>query len=535
MPNINIPGISISATPIQGGTDASIFDVIEFTETNTSASTNVFDVQADVTWSHATHADVVSQMYWVSTDTWRHKFCPPAMGVWTYNTVADGTGRTTNDSQLNGLSGSVNIAASGNARGFVVADGQRFAWQIGDESSANYKYFVPQMWRVRTGPDDFDAFPIGGTGDGYNTQAKRDAIFDEFIGPNSNHGFNGIHFGVQGLTWFDSTHELEDNSFSNSDDEPDPATFVIMETTFAQCHALGVYVGLWEFGDNTDNANPNQWTAGGQGQNGNNHNRLMRYISARLLTMPGVTLGYGYDLQEWTDVTEIEARHQFYEDHTTGIPLLLSARPGTPHSGTDFSATAAWNANQSVASAEAWEPRHAEHVAMLAQFSTKPCYSEDNFRDVDSPEAKDWTQTEQRQGHWLTTMAGGVACQWMRLRNGTEVQRNYVFDNPEWFKTYFTFFDVNNRYGPNTLLDDSLSSNGHCLRASDFTTYVFYSEGVSSITIDLSDAPGNMTVISVDTVATYSETVEGTGFSATSGHVISPGSSSDWALYVTVT
>ena len=94
---------------------------------------------------------------------------------------------------------------------------------------------------------------------------------------------------------------------------------------------------LWTWGDEQRNMTPARW-----GINGNVDKRLQRYIGARLGPLPGWTMGYGFDLDEWVKVSELDVWRDYMHDHL-GWPHLLGGRPAGPNRGTDHSQYGRWN------------------------------------------------------------------------------------------------------------------------------------------------------------------------------------------------
>jgi len=58
------------------------------------------------------------------------------------------------------------------------------------------------------------------------------------------------------------------------------------------------------------------------GRNGPADRRLQRYIAARLGPMPGWTMGYGYDLDEWAAEKDLREWHAHMHRHF-GWPHML--------------------------------------------------------------------------------------------------------------------------------------------------------------------------------------------------------------------
>ena len=68
-------------------------------------------------------------------------------------------------------------------------------------------------------------------------------------------------------------------------------------------HRNGASLHMWAWGDES-----RRWTPIGVGGiNGTPDRRLQRYIASRLGPLPGWTMGYGFDLQEWVSESQTQA------------------------------------------------------------------------------------------------------------------------------------------------------------------------------------------------------------------------------------
>lgn len=497
---------------------AAIFSpTIEVSGTLASPSVaNPFDVIATATFVHRVSArsKTVLAYYTGANDEWRWRFAGDEVGLWDYTTQADGNDGTTNDPDLHGLSGTVEVTADADAYGFIVPNGKRWARQKG--SYDVLEDFVPQI--VMHGDNDNTSAA------NIDTEGERAAFLAEFIGPASNHGFTGLHLSVLAKGWF-SVGSFG-SAMDGSESDPDLTTFALVEALINETRAAGGVVHIWPWGDSSRGESTDQLSGG---TNGAVDQRLQRYICARLGCVAGWSMGYGFDLDEWVTEPELEAWHAYMQ---SWLPYAqpLGGRPDGPNSGTDHSPWISWNENMSYASYEHWEPTHAVYTAALAA-NSKPVMSEDRFRCRSGGTGKDYTETQTRQGLWISTICGGVANIWGQLEAGTITAGTRQYSNKAAIKTYHQFWFYEGRYPLVTVADDALASVGHCIRASDHGAYAFYAEGVSSVQIDLADAPGNMRVIAVDTTAAYSETVAEASL-APGVHTVSLGSTSDWALWV---
>lgn len=453
---------------------------VEWAVTNPGHSGDAYDVVAAVTFTHSSSGEThTTEMFYDGSDTWKFRFTATRTGVWTFTT-------SSSDPDLDGKNGRAVIGGNPdpNPHGFikkiVVSDtqGTRWGWE-GPERA-----FVPQLVMYDS-PASY-----------YNDPAKIDRDIQDFF---AEHGFNGFHTQVYGR-WFD----LEsDGGVNSSMTEPDRRTFEALEQLITRVHRAGGLVHIWTWGDHS-----RQWTCRSLsgGMNGTVDRRLQRYICARLGPIPGWTMGYGFDLDEWVSASELEIWHDYMEDHL-GWSHFLGGRPAGPNHGVDHSPWNAWNSSQDYSSYEHHQPDYNVYVAALREVVGQPVLSEDRFRiRVPSryPE-KDYTDEMTRRGLYISTMAGGVGNIWgTRYDHGdwTEGGGSWPYRIEDQIKTYATFFE--NRFLNNLERSNDIT-DGACLRHPSNTHYLFYKEDASSVEMDLSDMSGPQPAIAVDTKLAYAE------------------------------
>jgi hypothetical protein len=106
----------------------------------------------------------------------------------------------------------------------------------------------------------------------------------------------------------------------HSSEDPDPQTFRILENIVTSAHKRGMSVHFWAWGDER-----RKWTPVGLtgGINGPVDQRLQRYIAARLGPLPGWTMGYGFDLQEWVTEPQVGKWAEYMHQHLGWDHLLM--------------------------------------------------------------------------------------------------------------------------------------------------------------------------------------------------------------------
>ena len=464
---------------------------LEWSLENPTISGNPFDLVATVTFSHSGGETRTTEMFYAGGITWKFRFTATRAGTWRLTS-------SSTDPELDGHTGTVTVGPPApGATGFVSQSGDK--WVLEGRGA-----FVPQflMWGE----------PVRYEGDG----AQVDAAIQEFL---VEHGFTGFHTTVW-CAWFGIDERRCD--LQGADPVPDFLTFEALELLITKTHAAGGVVHIWVWGDESRHWTPIEW-----GINGSVDQRLQRYIAARLGPIPGWTMGYGFDLDEWVTESQLHAWNTYMQDHL-GWRHYLGGRPEGPNSGTNHSPWVSWNSPMEYSSYEHHQPRYDVYVAALQAVPGQPVLSEDRFRiRPESGDPKDYSEEDTRRGLWHSTMAGGVANIWGDLTEdtGTRVSRPYA--NKGQIKTHFRFWQ--DRFVSNLVRDNALT-DGVALR-SGHRGYIFYKEDTASLQMDLSAMSGTRPAVAVDTKqAPYQEIALGmlSPTSQTQGlsHV------SDWAIAV---
>ena len=466
---------------------------LEWSLSNSSYSGNPYDLEATATFQHSSGTTITTPMFYAGNNTWKFRFTGTETGSWALTTQSS-------DADLNGQSGTVTITANSdpNATGFVTQFGNKWGF------SGTGEAFVPQFV-MYYGPQGF-----------YNNSAIIDNDINTFM---NQHGFNGFHVPVF-CRWLEINTPACDD-IGGSDPNPDQKTFEALELLITKVHAEGGVVHLWLWGDSARQQNPNSLPGG---INGQVDKRLQRYIAARLGPLPGWTMGYGFDLFEWVNESQLTQWQDYMQDQM-GWDHYMGARSSTNQlnqlsEAMDYSAY------------EQHKPDYDKYVETIEQRPGKPSFSEDRFRIRDGgSQSKDYNEEETRRGLWHSAMAGGVANIWGNLvgasgaNEGTDKSNSY--NNPHWIKTYALFFEE--RFSRNLQRCNSLT-NGVCLKRLGNNHYIFYRENASSIQLDLSQMESAQTAIAVDTKNAYTEISLGT--LAAQNQTWTAPYASDWAVAV---
>jgi len=255
--------------------EAAIWQYEEWTLTDTSWSGNPFDVAAKVTFTHsATGERLQTEMFYSGNNQWRFRFTGTRTGAWTFYTSSD-------DTELDGHTGSVNVGSRTNSqmRGFLIHVRNKYAIMVEDADNLHgyvYQVFMNQQ--------DFEQQHEHRTRI-LGHPSRSDQIADYWNNTQEN-GFDIYFFSVF-YSWFRMGTLSIDDFAGGADaalDQPDPALFDTLEAAITYAHKRGGRTHIWAWGDNDRKQTPNHLADGFRGAR---HQRLIRYIAARLGPLPG--------------------------------------------------------------------------------------------------------------------------------------------------------------------------------------------------------------------------------------------------------
>ena len=446
---------------------------IEWSVENSAFEGNPFDVIATATFVHEKSGEQqTTGMFYEGDNTWRFRFTATRVGKWTFTTRSA-------KRDLDGKRGTVLIKPNSNSQitGFITNHGSKWARPTGQ--AGQLKAFVPQLV-MYAAPKHF-----------HNRPKQIDADIKTFL---VEHGFNGFHV-MGSCHWFDidklkSTDIREPN--------PDRRTFEALELLITKVHDAGGMIHIWMWGDEARRWTPMRWRLNDQ-----TDRRLQRYLAARLGPLPGWTMGYGFDLDEWVVEKDLRAWHTHLHQHF-GWPHLLGGRDIGPNRGLDHRKRQIYE-GLDYSGYEHHRPTYEVYRAALDARAGKPSFSEDRFRIRQSKTyaGKDYNIEMTRRGLWHSTMAGGVANIWGHLPDGRDSWLGSApYEQPERTKTYAKFF--RHRFlNDMTLVADI--TDGVCLNVPAGTHFVFYKEDTDSIEMDLSKMASQQEAIAVDAKLPYRE------------------------------
>jgi hypothetical protein len=472
------------SAPASAVTESKLWEPVTLSFENPSYSSNPYDLRARATFTHLpTGQRIRTELFYDRGDTWKLRFTGTRTGRWSFAT--DGT-----DPELSALEGRVEVRPNPGVPGFVTSFGSKWG-RLGVDQA-----FVPQ-YVMYSDPTVY-----------YQNPDRIDADIRTFF---VEHGFNGFHTSVL-CRWFDFDKERSDEIDSPSPN-PDPRTFEALELLIRKVHEAGGVVHIWAWGDEQRKMTPKKW-----GLNGEADRRLQRYICARLGPLPGWSMGYGFDLQEWVKDDDLRKWHKYMHDHLGWFHFLGGRAPDLEQicDGLDYS------------SYQQHRPDYAIYVRALDQYPDRPTFLEDRFRVRKNVyPKKDYDFDMTRRGLWHSTMAGGAANIWGNLLNPRPFSISSPYPNRNQILTWSRFWK--DRFYKELVRDNSLT-DGACLKVPG-KILIFYKENADSIRMDLTELDGAIEAVAVDTCRGYKELAV-SGSQAGRGQVFEAPSRSDWAVAV---
>ena len=446
---------------------------LEWSLDNADHSGNPFDVRASATFTHTESGEQrKTGMFYDGGTTWRFRFTGTRTGEWTFTTSSD-------DPQLNGRTGTVTIEPNPDpdVYGFMTHVGNKWARFKGNDGAV--ETFVPHYRMTQLGikhPAEWD----------------RAHLDDQLRMAVDHEGFNGIFVWVAGMFV-----DADARSYEGAETkDPDIVTFRALERLLKAAHQRDARVHFWYRGDRGQDPVS---LFGEKGARTEGEQRLLRYLGARLGPIPGWVMGYGYDLvpQMFSSGTRMEDVADYY--HTTedlsGWGEYLREHMGWRHylgardQGKNITYTlwpgADWYSRGN------WE--HAIEYDIVKDIVNS---------DARKPHAMDERWWLSRLGSekgilqnlWICNMAGGVS----GIVGSGGDRQGAPFKNEEMFKTFFTFWKTR-------FLPSMTPESENLLTSTDNRHRIYYVQGRSSVTMDLSDFEGELQAVAVDALAPYRE------------------------------
>lgn len=483
---------------------------LEWTLKNNSYQGNPFDVVAKVKFVHESgEATRTTEMFYDGNDTWNFRFTATRPGKWTFTTQADGVDGTTKDPDLHGHSGQITVKPNPAPKptGFLTRHGNKFALQTGNDAHLEAFRFNAFMHQELAAARNIAKANLFEHLDSDADRRRLRKYIHTYLDAVMEHGCNVLHLSVN-CRWFEmgpdknAADSLEDRSDNAS---PDPATFERIEMLLAAARQERLRVHLWAWGDQS-----RRWTPiNVGGKNGVPDRRLQRYIAARLGPLPGWSMGYGFDLTEWTSEEDLKAWAEYLHAHM-GWPHMLWGRDRH-------------NEELDAISYPGYRVRGYEQIAEdLDSDTSRPHIYEERHTYLRNNQL---TQEGTRRFMWHQTLAGGMGGFWGHYDGG--YKENGGYPKPEQFVACRTFWE--GRFLLSMRRANDLT-DGYCLHTPDGEHYIFYKEDTDSIAMDLSSAPKALSAVAVDTKKPYCEIDLGT-FNP-GKHTWKAFRKSDWAIAV---
>ncbi len=468
---------------------------VEWSRRNPSWEGNPFDVVATVTFRHADSGERrATEMFYVGDKTWRFRFAGTRLGRWAFRS-------TSRDPQLDGLTGTVIVKPNpdDDAAGFLTHKGNRFARHVGNDGRLEAYRFTVYMNRV-----EFTGRLIGLPDEPERLRA--------YVEDARRHGFGAIFVHVVN-SWFQygARKYIDHKSV-----DPDPKTFAALEEAIRTARGLGCRVHFWAWGDQS-----RRWTPIGVGGiNGPADRRLQRYIAARLGPMVGWSMGYGFDLHEWTKPAQLDAWAKYLHEHMGWDHLLCTRGHRLAGSRNNMDSYDGFGRSVGLATSAHGPKDYHEIVRHLDSDAARPHFYEERHSYLREGFRLDMRGT--RRLVWWQTLAGGMGGFF-----GFYPNSKHPYPNPEQLRCASEFW--HKRFLLEMVRANELT-DGYALRTPDRRRFVFYREDAAAIAVDLTKAPAPLPAVAVDAAKAYKEIDLG---KLTPGkHTLKLPRKSDWAVAV---
>ena len=516
-----------------GNRGAPMWEFEEFSLKNTTWSGNPFDLVATVTF---THADVArtTEMFFAGNDTWKFRFTGTRTGEWRFST-------SSRDADLDGHTGSITVSPRANPamRGFLTHAGNKYA--IMERDADHLEGYVYQVFMNQQDYEQQHKHSSRILGD-----PNRANLVEDYWNNTRENGFN-IYFFAVFFSWFRMGALSIDDFSSGADselDQPDLALFDTLEVAIHHAHQRGGRTHIWAWGDNDRKQTPN-WLDGGL--RGKRHQRLIRYIAARLGPLPGWSMNFGFDTIEMPNAEADGAWWADEMNRTMGWPHILTSR-GWDNGSFGANSYAGFGGNPyDLETSDKGPADYREIKQHLDGHSDKPSIYEERHTynrwkcwpgAVRDPNRL--SETGCRRLIWWEAMAGGMGGFFGHFSQRFNAYGPFRPKGPcgyhpeslkRAFRTYREFW-ANGRLKLSMSPDNRRvrEGSGYCLSSSDKKHFVFFLEDADSVTIDLGGMPGSQPVMLVDARATYDKIDSG---DLTAGvHTFQLRRRSDWAIAV---
>lgn len=516
-----------------GSRVATMWQCVEFDLINTSHSGNPFDLVAKVSFTHDQEKRT-TEMFYVGDNTWRFRFTGTRSGMWRFST-------SSRDRDLTGHTGAITVMPRANAKssGFLTHVGNKYATM--EEDTDHLKGTVYQVYMNQ---QDYEqqyrhATRILG-------HPSRVNLIEDYWQDTRNNGFNVYFFSVF-YSWF-QMGALSINDFSRPNDAalegPDLDLFDTLEMAIRHAHERGGHTHIWAWGDNDRKQTPNHLAGGFRGRR---HQRLIRYIAARLGPLPGWSMNFGFDTIEMPNAEADTAWWADQLNRTMGWPHILTSR-GWKDDSFGANSFAGFGGNPyELETSDKGPANYREIRRHLETHKRKPSIYEERHTynrwecwpgTVQEPDRLN--ETGSRRLIWWETMAGGMGGFFGHFSERFNRYGPFRPEGPcgyypeslkQAFRTFGEFWGQGRlRLSMSPDNERVSEATGYCLADFDKTHFVFFVEDTDSVTIDLTGMPGSQPAVLVDTKARYAEIDR--GLLVAGVHRLRLGQRSDWAVAI---
>ena len=448
-----------------------MWQTLEWSISNPTYEGNAFDVVGRVTFKHqSSDKSIITEMFFDGGNKWKYRFTGTRCGKWTFSTLSD-------DVDLSGHKGSVTVEPNPdpNIKGFLTHQGNKFAIHSGNNGHMEGYLFAVYMQR-----NDFDIYKFD------QWDEKKIKTYCEAAKEN---GFEIIFLHLNNQ-WFE-LGKLKWNEHKS--ENPDIRTFALLDKIIKTAHDQGCRVHLWAWGDEA-----RRWTPIGVpgGINGKADQRLQRYIAARLGPLPGWTMGYGFDLHEWVNRSQLDGWAEYLHNHFGWQHLLCSRghKLKGPHNIISYAGFGSGD----ITTTSHGPANFQEIVEDMDSDTSRPHFYEERHSYLRKGFKLDMDGT--RRLLWWQAMAGGMGGFF-----GFYPKSLYPYPSPEQLRCHYSFWHKNKRFYLDMERANELT-DGYCLKRPSNSQFIFYKENTDSVLMNLSEMNGTQPVIVVDTRKEYQET-----------------------------
>ena len=495
-----------------------MWETVEWPVNNSIWSGNPFDIIAKVRFVHTSTDEVhETKMFYAGNNLWKFRFTATRQGEWTFTTYSDQV-------NLDNLQGSIIVEENDNktVRGFLTHKGNQYAIWTGNTPRLEAFRFMVYMNEIKY--QNFDnklrnkkwvESPF--------LQFKDNTRVHSYLDDASENGFDIIylHPGYPHV-WTDGTN-------------PRLETFDILENIIRTAHTRGMRCHIWMWGDDERGATPKgfeqqfnvirilnkflpaRFRIENNAINREVDRRLQKYIAARLGPLPGWSMGYGFDLHEWTNAKQLNEWASFLHSEF-GWDHLLSARGYTLDGKNNINSYDGFGRNVPLKTSNFGPKGYHEIVENLDSDITRPhlyeerhSYKRENFKlDIDGTVRLIWQEM----------MAGGMGG-WF----GFYPFSQYPYPDKEKLRCAQEFW---RKYLTLDMVRDHAITDGYALKSSNNRLYIIYKEDSNSVKIDLSMIREPSQIFYVDTLKAYREvTIDASQFE---NNIITMPYHSDWTI-----